>query len=82
MNVAQQNSKGRKGKVFETVEMPTGEEYEQLEVDMKLELVQRCQWHKRENVSEYLPKSGGLRCESDCNGAYEKPTYAEARPAL
>ena len=43
MNVAQQNSKGKKGKVFKTVQMLTAREYEQLGVDVKLELIQDFQ---------------------------------------
>ena len=35
MNVAQQNSKGKNGKVFKPVEIITAEKYEQLEVDRK-----------------------------------------------
>jgi len=36
-------------------------------------VVQRCQWHKRENVVRYLP---------DGQQAYERPAYAEAKAAL
>jgi transposase-like protein len=45
-------------------------------------LVQRCQWHKRENVVSYLPKGkqGGFR--KALQKAYEKPTYNEAKEAL
>jgi len=45
-------------------------------------LIQRCQWHKRENVIGYLPKSeqASMRCK--LQKAYEKPTYKEAKSAL
>ena len=44
--------------------------------------VQRCQWHKRENVVAYLPKSDQKRFRSRLQQAYEQPTYAEASRAL
>jgi len=45
-------------------------------------LVQRCQWHKRENVVDYLPKHLQATWRRKLQGAYEKPTYAEAKAAL
>jgi transposase-like protein len=45
-------------------------------------LVQRCQWHKRENVVSYLPKSQQALWRRTLQEAYEKPTYVEARAAL
>ena len=45
-------------------------------------LVQRCQWHKRENVVGYLPKSEQGLWRRRLQRAYEKPTYAEAKTAL
>ncbi len=45
-------------------------------------LVQRCQWHKRENVVAYLPKDEQAAWHWRLQRAYERPTYAEARPAL
>ncbi len=45
-------------------------------------LVQRCQWHKRENVVRYLPKSQHAAWRQRLQQAYEHPTYAEARAAL
>jgi len=45
-------------------------------------LVQRCQWHKRENVVSYLPRSQQARWRKRLQQAYEKPTYAEAEKAL
>lgn len=45
-------------------------------------LVQRCQWHKRENVVRYLPKTQQVAWRRRLQQAYERPTYAEARAAL
>ena len=45
-------------------------------------LVQRCQWHKRENVLSYLPKSEHGRWRGRLQEAYQKPTYEEAPTAL
>lgn len=45
-------------------------------------LVQRCQWHKRENVVQYLPKKEQAIWRRRLQRAYEKPTYAEAQKAL
>lgn len=45
-------------------------------------LVQRCQWHKRENVVQYLPTSQQATWRRRLQQAYEQPTYAEARAAL
>jgi len=45
-------------------------------------LVQRCQWHKRENVVDYLPKHLQATWRRKLQGAYEKSTYAEAKAAL
>lgn len=44
--------------------------------------VQRCQWHKRENVVAYLPPSQQAPWRRTLQAAYEKPTYAEAKAAL
>jgi transposase-like protein len=44
--------------------------------------VQRCQWHKRENVVRYLPKGQQATWRRRLQQAYERPTYAEARAAL
>jgi len=44
--------------------------------------VQRCQWHKRENVVAYLPKSQQGPWRRKLQAAYERPTYAEAKAAL
>ena len=45
-------------------------------------IVQRCQWHKRENVLSYLPKSQQATWRKKLQRAYEKPTYEEAKAAL
>jgi len=45
-------------------------------------VVQRCQWHKRENVVAYLPKGQQTTWRRRLQQAYERPTYAEARAAL
>lgn len=45
-------------------------------------LVQRCQWHKRENVVRYLPKAQQALWRRKLQAAYEQPTYAKAKAAL
>src|SRR3989338_8033080 len=45
-------------------------------------LIQRCQWHKRENVVSYLSKGEQMKFRLKLQEAYEKPTYAEAEEAL
>ena len=44
--------------------------------------VQRCQWHKRENVLGYLPTGLQPVFKRKLSAAYEKPTYAAAKAAL
>ena len=44
--------------------------------------IQRCQWHKRENVLSYLPKTQHALRRRKLPLAYTKPTYAEAQRAL
>jgi len=44
--------------------------------------VQRCQWHKRENVVRYLPKSEQHEWRGKLQAAYARPNYASARAAL
>ncbi len=44
--------------------------------------VQRCQWHKRENVVAYLSKSEQKRMRKKLQQAYEQPTYNKAKQAL
>jgi len=48
----------------------------------KRALVQRCMWHKRENVVSYLPKSEQASWRQRLQRAYDRPTYAEAKAAL
>jgi transposase-like protein len=45
-------------------------------------LVQRCQWHKRENVVSYLSRSEQTTWRRRLQRAYERPEYDEARAAL
>ena len=45
-------------------------------------VVQRCTWHKRENVVRYLPKKEQVTWRRRLQRAYERPSYAEARAAL
>ena len=45
-------------------------------------LVQRCQWHKRENVVRYLPRAEQAAWRARLQRAYARPTYTEARAAL
>ncbi len=45
-------------------------------------LVQRCQWHKRQNVLEYLPKAQRPTWKRKLQAVYEGSTYAEAKAAL
>jgi transposase-like protein len=45
-------------------------------------VVQRCQWHKRENVVKYLGQSQQATFRRKLQQAYEKPGYDEARAAL
>lgn len=45
-------------------------------------VVQRCQWHKRENVVAHLPKSEQRWWRKRLQRAYGRPTYAEAKAAL
>jgi putative transposase len=45
-------------------------------------LVQRCQWHKRENVVRYLPPRHQRGIRKQLQAAYEQPTYERAKKAL
>ena len=45
-------------------------------------VVQRCQWHKRENVVSYLEKSEQAWMRKRLQRAYERPTYEEALKKL
>ena len=45
-------------------------------------LVQRCQWHKRENVVSHLPRSEQGYWRKRLQKAYQRPTYEEAKQEL
>ena len=45
-------------------------------------LIQRCQWHKRENVIAYLDESQKVICRRRMQEAYAKTTYLEAKAEL
>jgi transposase-like protein len=45
-------------------------------------LVQRCQWHKRENVLSYLPKGMQGAMRRRLQEAYEEPSYERAKEKL
>lgn len=45
-------------------------------------IIQRCQWHKRENVLSYLPKKLQSKFRNKLQAAYEQPTYAKAKAKL
>ena len=44
--------------------------------------IQRCQWHKRENVIAYLPKTQQSEVKKALQSAYDMDTYKEAKAAL
>jgi putative transposase len=48
----------------------------------KRAVVQRCVWHKRENVVSYLPKGDQAQWRRRLQRAYDRPTYSEAKAAL
>jgi putative transposase len=45
-------------------------------------IIQRCQWHKRENVIRYLPKGQQATWRRKLQRAYSQPTYEAASQAL
>lgn len=45
-------------------------------------MIQRCQWHKRENVVTYLPKQAQEPMRRKLQAAYEQPTYESAKGSL
>lgn len=45
-------------------------------------LIQRCQWHKRENVISHLPRVEQKRWRQRLQRAYQRPTHQEAVQAL
>lgn len=48
----------------------------------KKAIIQRCQWHKRENVMSYLDKKQQKQYRKKLQSAYEQPTYAKAKKRL
>jgi transposase-like protein len=44
--------------------------------------VQRCQWHKRENVLGYLPSSQQATFRRKLQAGYNRPSYGQAKAAL
>jgi putative transposase len=45
-------------------------------------VIQRCQWHKRENVLSYLSKTEQSGMRRRLQRAYDRPTYKEAHQKL
>jgi len=45
-------------------------------------IIQRCQWHKRENVVGYLNQKDKTTYRRRLQRAYDEPTYDQARAAL
>lgn len=52
------------------------------EVFGRLAVLQRCQWHKRENVVSYLSEKHRVTMRRKLQAAYEQPTYEAAKRAL
>lgn len=52
------------------------------EVFGKYCLIQRCQWHKRENVVSYLNEKDEVTFRARLQSAYNQPTYEEAKTKL
>lgn len=52
------------------------------EVFGKKALIQRCQWHKRENIVGYLSKENQEKYRRKLTSAYRKEAYAEAKAEL
>ena len=45
-------------------------------------LIQRCQWHKRENILSYLPKNLQGEFKEKLSEAHHKDSYEDAKAAL
>ncbi len=45
-------------------------------------VVQRCQWHKRENILEYLPKELQDSFKKELQKAYRQEEYSDAKAAF
>jgi transposase-like protein len=52
------------------------------EVFANAAVIQRCRWHKRENVLAYLPESKPAAMRRKLQAAYEQPTYEKAKTSL
>jgi transposase-like protein len=52
------------------------------EVFGDLAVIQRCQWHKRENILSYLSEAEQDNYRDRLKGAYYKPTYKAAKAEL
>jgi transposase-like protein len=48
----------------------------------KRAVVQRCMWHKRENVVSYLPQRDHVTWRRHLQRAMDRPTYAESHAAV
>jgi transposase-like protein len=45
-------------------------------------IIQRCQWHKRENIVKYLGEEKKVALRRRLQAAYEQPTYEKAKARL
>lgn len=45
-------------------------------------VIQRCVWHKRENLLKYLPEDEHDAVKRDMRNAFEQPSYEDAKIAL
>ena len=45
-------------------------------------LIQRCQWHKRENVVSYLSEGNAVEYRARLQSAYSEPVYEQAKAKL
>jgi putative transposase len=53
-----------------------------LEVFQEKAFIQRCQWHKRENVVRHLDREHQVYFRRKLQAAYEQPTYGKAKARL
>ena len=44
--------------------------------------IQRCQWHKRENVISYLPKQNQEEVKNALRDAYRRPIHKPKTPSM
>lgn len=52
------------------------------EVFGRAAVIQRCRWHKRENVLKYLPEAKRPALRRKLQAAWQQPTYEQAKTAL